>query len=164
MSQKPEAAPEKNVAVNRRARHDYHFLERFEAGIALEGSEVKSLRDSKVSLQEAYAVIEDGEAFIVNMHITPYEKAAHYIPDPRRKRKLLIHKSEIRKLAGKVEQKGLTLIPLRVYFVRGRAKLEIALARGKPRRDRREEIARRDAERDMQRERRAAERSGKQRA
>jgi SsrA-binding protein len=164
MSQKPEAAPEKNVAVNRRARHDYHFLERFEAGIALEGSEVKSLRDSKVSLQEAYAVIEGGEAFIVNMHITPYEKAAHYIPDPRRKRKLLIHKSEIRKLAGKVEQTGLTLVPLRVYFVRGRAKLEIALARGKPRRDRREEIARRDAERDMQRERRAAERSGKQRA
>ena len=164
MKQEPAATAEKNVAVNRRARHDYHFVERFEVGIALEGSEVKSLRDSKVSLQEAYAIIEHGEAFIVNMHITPYEKAGHYIPDPRRKRKLLMHKSEIRKLAGKVEQKGLTLIPLRVYFVRGKAKLEIALARGKPGRDRREEIARRDAERDMQRERRAAERSGKQRA
>jgi SsrA-binding protein len=161
MKERPEAVPEKNVAVNRRARHDYHFLERVEVGIALEGSEVKSLRDSKVSLQEAYAVIEDGEVFIVNMHITPYEKAGHYIPDPKRKRKLLMHKSEIRKLTGKVEQKGLTLIPLRVYFVKGRAKLELALARGKPGRDRREEIARRDAERDMQRERRAAERSGR---
>jgi SsrA-binding protein len=161
MKERPEAVPEKNVAVNRRARHDYHFLERVEVGIALEGSEVKSLRDSKVSLQEAYAVIEDGEVFIVNMHITPYEKAGHYIPDPKRKRKLLMHKSEIRKLTGKVEQKGLTLIPLRVYFVKGRAKIELALARGKPGRDRREEIARRDAERDMQRERRAAERSGR---
>ena len=164
MSEKPEAAPEKNVAVNRRARHDYHFLERHEVGIALEGSEVKSLRDGKVSLQEAYAVVEDGEVFIVNMHITPYEKGSHYLPDPKRRRKLLMHKSEIRRLAGKVEQKGLTLVPLRVYFVRGRAKLEIALARGKPGRDRREEIARRDAERDMQRERRAAERSGRQTA
>jgi SsrA-binding protein len=160
MTEKPEAAPEKNVVVNRRARHDYHFIERFEVGIALEGSEVKSLRDSKVSLQDAYAVIEGGEAFIVNMHITPYEKGSHYLPDPRRKRKLLMHKLEIRKLRGKVEQKGLTLIPLRVYFVRGRAKLELALARGKPGRDRREEITRRDMDRDLQRERRAAERAG----
>lgn len=160
MREKPEAAPEKNVVVNRRARHDYHFVERYEVGIALVGSEVKSLRDSKVSLQDAYAVIENGEIFIVNMHITPYEKGSHYLPEPKRKRKLLMHKSEIRKLRGKVEQKGLTLIPLRVYFVRGKVKLEIALARGKPGRDRREEIARRDMERDMQRERRAAERAG----
>ena len=160
MTGKPEAAQEKNVAVNRRARHDYHFVEKYEAGIALVGSEVKSLRDSKVSLQEAYAVVEDGEIFIVNMHITPYEKGSHYLPDPKRKRKLLMHKSEIRKLKGRVEQRGLTLIPLRVYFVRGKVKLEIALARGKPGRDRREEIARRDMERDMQRERRVAERSG----
>ena len=160
MNAKPEPAPEKNVVVNRRARHDYHFLERFETGIALEGSEVKSLRDSKVSLQDAYAVVEDSELFIVNMHIAPYEKGSHYLPDPRRKRKLLMHKSEIRRLEGKVLQKGLTLIPLRVYFVRGKAKMEIALARGKPGRDRRQEIARRDAERDMQRERRAAERAG----
>jgi SsrA-binding protein len=160
MKGEPEAAPEKNVAVNRRARHDYHFLEKYEVGIALVGSEVKSLRDSKVSLQDAYATVEDGEIYIVNMHITPYEKGSHFLPDPRRKRKLLMHKSEIRKLKGKVEQKGLTLVPLRVYFVRGKAKLEIALARGKPGRDRRQEIARRDAERDMQRERRAAERDG----
>jgi SsrA-binding protein len=156
MIESPEKAPEKNVVVNRRARHEYHFLERFEAGISLEGSEVKSLRENKVSLQDAYAVIENGEAYIVNMHISPYEKAGHYAPDPRRKRKLLMHKAQIRKLTGKVEQKGLTLIPLRVYFVRGRAKIEIALARGKPGRDRREEIARRDAERELRRERRAA--------
>ena len=160
MAGKPEAAPERNVVVNRRARHDYHFVERYEVGIALVGSEVKSLREGKVSLQESYAVVEDGEIFIVNMHITPYEKGSHFLPEPKRKRKLLMHRSEIRKLRGKVEQKGLTLIPLRVYFVRGKAKLEIALARGKPGRDRREEIARRDMERDMQRERRAAERAG----
>ena len=160
MNENPEAVPEKNVVVNRRARHEYHFVERYEVGIALVGSEVKSLRDSKVSLQDAYAVVEEGEIFIVNMHITPYEKGSHYLPDPRRKRKLLMHKSEINRLRVKVEQKGLTLIPLRVYFVRGRAKLEIALARGKPGRDRREEIARREMDRDMQRERRAAERAG----
>ena len=161
MSERPDGAQEKNVVVNRRARHDYHFLERYEVGIALVGSEVKSLRESKVSLQDAYAVVEEGEIYIVNMHITPYEKASHYLPDPKRRRKLLMHKSEIRKLRSKVEQKGLTLVPLRVYFVRGRAKLEIALARGKPGRDRREEIARRDMDRDMQRERRAAERAGR---
>lgn len=160
MADKPEAAPERNVVVNRRARHDYHFVERYEVGIALAGSEVKSLREGKVSLQEAYAVVEDGEIFIVNMHITPYEKGSHFLPEPKRKRKLLMHRSEIRRLRGRVEQKGLTLIPLRVYFVRGKAKLEIALARGKPGRDRREEIARRDMDRDMQRERRAAERAG----
>jgi SsrA-binding protein len=160
MAERPEAAPEKNVVVNRRARHDYHFVERYEVGIALVGSEVKSLRDGKVSLQDAYAVVEDGEIYILNMHITPYEKGSYYLPEPKRKRKLLMHKSEIKKLRGKVEQRGLTLIPLRVYFVRGKAKLEIALARGKPGRDRREEITRRDMERDIQRERRAAERSG----
>jgi len=152
MNAKPEPAPEKNVAVNRRARHEYHLLETYEAGVALEGSEVKSLRAGKVSLQDAYAAIEDGQAFILNMHISPYEKGSHYLPDPRRKRKLLMHKWEIRKLSGKVEQKGLTLIPLRVYFVRGRAKIELALAKGKPGRDRREEIARRDQEREMRRE------------
>jgi len=160
MKETPEAAPEKNVVVNRKARHDYHFIERYEVGIALAGSEVKSLRDSKVSLQDAYAVVEGGEIYIVNMHITPYEKGSHYLPEPRRKRKLLMHKSEINKLRTKVEQKGLTLVPLRVYFVRGRAKLEIALARGKPGRDRRDEIARRDMDRDLARERRAAEKGG----
>lgn len=153
MAGKKEAASgEKNVCVNRKARYDYFFISSFEAGIALAGSEVKSIRQGKVSLQDAYATIEDGEAYVLNMHVTPYEKAAHFVPDPRRPRKLLLHKAEIRRLVGRVSEKGLTLVPLRVYFVRGRVKLEIALARGKTKRDRREDIAKRDAEREMRRE------------
>jgi SsrA-binding protein len=144
--------PQKNVCVNRKARYDYFILNSFEAGVALEGSEVKSIRDGKVSLQDAFAVIEDGEGYVLNMHVTPYEKTAHFVPDPRRRRKLLLHKAEIRRLTGRVAEKGLTLIPLRVYFVRGRVKLEIAVARGKAKHDRREDIAKRDAERDMRRE------------
>jgi len=147
-----DAKDEKNVCVNRKARYDYFILSSFEAGIALAGSEVKSIREGKVSLQDAYAEIEDGEAYVVNVHVSPYEKAGHFAPDPRRKRKLLLHKAEIRRLAGRVAEKGLTLVPLRVYLVRGRVKLEIALARGKAKRDRREDIARRDAEREMRRE------------
>jgi len=146
------AADEKNVCVNRKARHDYFILSSFEAGVALVGSEVKSVREGRCSLQDAYAEIEDGEAFVVNVHISPYEKATHFVPDPRRRRKLLLHKAEIRRLSGRVAEKGLTLVPLRVYFVRGRVKLEIALARGKAKRDKREDIARRDAEREMRRE------------
>ena len=146
------AQDEKNVSVNRKARYDYFILSSFEAGIALVGSEVKSIREGKVSLQDSYAEIEDGEAYVNNVHISPYEKAAHFAPDPRRRRKLLLHKAEIRRLAGKVAEKGLTLVPLRVYFVKGRVKLEIALARGKAKRDRREDIARRDAEREIRRE------------
>jgi len=144
--------PQKNVCVNRKARYDYFILNSFEAGVALVGSEVKSIRDGKVSLQDAFAVIEGGEGYVLNMHVTPYEKAGHYAPDPRRRRKLLLHKAEIRRLTGRVAEKGLTLIPLRVYFVRGRVKLEIALARGKAKHDRREDIAKRDAEREMRRE------------
>jgi SsrA-binding protein len=144
--------PEKNVCVNRKARYDYFILGTFEAGIALVGSEVKSVRQGGVSLQDAYAVIEDGEAFVLNVHISPYEKAGRFVPDPKRTRKLLLHKAEIRRLMGKVAEKGLTLVPLRVYFVRGRVKLEIALARGKAKRDRREDIAKRDAERELRRE------------
>jgi SsrA-binding protein len=144
--------PQKNVCVNRKARYDYFILNSFEAGVALEGSEVKSIRDGKVSLQDAFAVIENGEGYVLNMHVTPYEKTAHFVPDPRRRRKLLLHKAEIRRLTGRVAEKGLTLIPLRVYFVRGRVKLEIAVARGKAKHDRREDIAKRDAERDMRRE------------
>jgi SsrA-binding protein len=144
--------PEKVVCINRKARYDYFILNTFEAGIALAGSEVKSVRQGNVSLQDAYAVIENGEAFAFNVHITPYDKAAHFAPDPKRTRKLLLHKAEIRRLMGKVAEKGLTLVPLRVYFVRGRVKLEIALARGKAKRDRREDIAKRDAERELRRE------------
>ena len=146
----PETS-EKNVYVNRKARHDYFLMDRFEAGIALVGCEVKSIRQGQVSLQDSYAVIEDGEAFIHNMHISPYEKSTHFVPDSKRTRKLLLHKSEIKRLTGKVAEKGLTLIPLRVYLVRGKAKVELALARGKPRRDKRQDIARRDAEREMRR-------------
>jgi SsrA-binding protein len=142
---------EKNVYVNRKARHDYFLMDKFEAGIALVGCEVKSVRQGQVSLQDSYAVIEEGEAFIHNMHISPYEKSTQFIPDSKRTRKLLLHKSEIKRLTGKVAEKGLTLIPLRVYLVRGRAKVEIALARGKPKRDKRQDIARRDAEREMRR-------------
>jgi SsrA-binding protein len=144
--------PEKNVCVNRKARYDYFILGSFEAGVALVGSEVKSIREGKVSLQDSYAAIEDGEAYVMNVHITPYEKAGHFAPDPKRRRKLLLHKAEIRRLIGRVAEKGLTLVPLRVYFLRGRVKMEIALARGKAKRDRREDIARRDAEREMRRE------------
>jgi SsrA-binding protein len=149
-SRSPESE-EKNVYVNRKARHDYFLMDRLEAGIALVGSEVKSVRQGKVSLQDSYATIEDGEAFLVNMHISPYEKSSHFLPDPKRRRKLLLNASEIRRLRGKVAEKGLTLVPLRVYLVRGRAKVEIALARGKPKRDKRQDIARRDAEREMRR-------------
>ena len=144
---------EKNICLNRKAKHDYFILGSFEAGIALTGSEIKSIRQGKVSLQDAYAVVEGEEAHILNMHISPYDKSAHFLPDPKRKRKLLLHKYEIKRLVGRVAEKGLTLIPLRVYLVRGRAKLEIAVARGKPKRDRRYEIAKRDAAREMRKER-----------
>jgi SsrA-binding protein len=146
----PESV-EKNVYVNRKARHDYFLMDRLEAGIALVGSEVKSIRQGKVSLQDSYAVIENGEAFILNMHISPYEKSTHFQPDPKRTRKLLLHKSQIKRLTGKVAEKGLTLVPLRIYMLRGRAKVELALARGKLKRDKRQDIAKRDAEREMRR-------------
>ena len=149
----PESG-ETNVYVNRKARHDYFLMDRMEAGIALVGSEVKSVRQGKVSLQDAYATIEGGEAFLVNMHISPYEKSSYFLPDPKRRRKLLLHRSEIRRLTGKVAEKGLTLVPLRVYLSRGRAKVELALARGKPKQDKRQDIAKRDAEREIRRRRR----------
>jgi SsrA-binding protein len=143
---------EKNVCVNRKARYDYFILSSLEVGIALAGCEVKSIREGNVSLQDAYALVEDEEAYLLNMHVTPYEKSGHFVPDPRRRRKLLLHKAEIRRLIGRATEKGLTLVPLRVYIVRGKVKLELALARGKAKRDRREEIAKRDAEREIRRE------------
>jgi SsrA-binding protein len=149
---KEAADAEKNVCINRKARYDYFILSSFEAGIALAGCEVKSIRQGNVSLQDAYAMIEDEEAYVLNVHITTYEKSTHFVPDPRRRRKLLLRKAEIRRLMGRVTEKGLTLVPLRVYIVRGKVKLEIALARGKAKRDRRDEIAKRDAEMEMRRE------------
>lgn len=144
--------PIKVVAENRKARHDYFIDETYEAGIALVGTEVKSLRLGKVSLRDSYAVVQNGEVFLHNMHISPYEKGNRFNHDPKRSRKLLLHKQEIKRLLGKTQQRGYTLIPLRVYFKRGKAKVELALARGKKLHDKREEIARRDAQRELARE------------
>jgi len=142
----------KNIADNRKARHDYHILSRIEAGIALAGTEVKSLRAGKASLADAYAWFEGGEAFLVNLHISPYDPASRFNHDPLRKRKLLLHRAEIRRLRVQVEQKGLTLVPLRLYFnPAGLAKVELAVAKGKKAHDKRDTVAERDARREMAR-------------
>jgi SsrA-binding protein len=144
-------APERTVLTNRRARHEYHIEETWEAGLVLTGTEVKSLRAGKASLQDAYARVQGGEVWLVNMHINPYEQGGVFNHDPMRPRKLLLRAEEIRRLLGKVQQKGYTLVPIRVYFRRGYAKVDLALARGKKLYDRREDIARRDAERQIAR-------------
>ena len=142
----------KIIARNKKAYHDYHIEDTFEAGIVLMGSEIKSIRANKVSLRDGFVQERAGELWLMNVHIATYDQAGIFgHSDPLRPRKLLLHKSEIKRLTGKVAEKGLTLIPLRVYLVRGRAKVEIALARGKPKRDKRQDIARRDAEREMRR-------------
>lgn len=139
---------EKTVVSNRKARHDYHLLDRFEAGLVLLGSEVKSLREGKASLQDSFASIENGEVWLHNMHVSPYQQASHWNHEPRRNRKLLLHAAEIRRLIGKVQERGFTLIPLRVYFSRGRAKVELALAKGKKTYDKRVDIRERDLRRE----------------
>jgi SsrA-binding protein len=141
----------KIVAQNRKARHDYDILEAFETGIALQGTEVKSLREGKANLKDCYARIKNGEVFLYNLHISPYEKGNIYNHDPLRVRKLLLHRKEIRKLSGKVEEKGLTLVALKVYFKKGKAKVELGLARGKKMYDKREDIAKRDMQRELSR-------------
>jgi SsrA-binding protein len=141
-----------DVATNRRARHRYEFVETMEAGIELLGTEVKALREGKAQLADAYAAIEDGEVWLRNMHIPPYAPAADDNHDPERPRKLLLHRDEIERLIGRSQRKGLTLIPTRVYFKGPRAKVELALARGKDQRDRRREIQDRDVRRDVERE------------
>jgi SsrA-binding protein len=141
----------KDVAVNRRALHDYEILERIEAGIALTGSEIKSVREGKVSLQEAYARPERGQLWLQGVHIAQYEPAAQFGHEPRRPRRLLLHKAQIRELAREVEQRGLTIIPLRLYLKDGLAKVEIAVARGRKQYDKREVIAKREANREMER-------------
>ena len=145
------AEAERTVVANRRARHDYHLEETYEAGIQLVGSEVKSLREGRASLQDAYAKVRGGEVWLVNMHIALYPQAGPFNHDPLRARKLLLHKAEIRRLVGKVKERGYTLVPLRVYFRRGLAKVELALARGKKQYDKREDLARREAERQVAR-------------
>ena len=141
-----------DVATNRRARHKFEVVERFEAGIQLQGSEVKSLREGKAQLSDAYAVVERGEVWLRNMHIPPYGPASSNNHEPDRTRKLLMHRHEIERLVGKTAQRGLTLIPTRVYFKGPRAKVELGLARGKEGRDRRREIAERDMRREVERD------------
>lgn len=141
----------KVVTDNRKARHDYFIEETYEAGMALTGTEVKSLRAGKANLKDSYAQVENGEMFLFNMHISPYEQGNRYNVDPVRTRKLLLHKGEINRLFGKVKQQGLTLVPLKVYFKRGRAKIELALARGKKQYDKREALAEKDARREVER-------------
>ena len=145
------AKGEKPIAENRKARRDYQFLERFEAGLALTGSEVKSLREGRASLQQAYADVREGEAWLIGAHIDTYEQAGIANHEPDRDRKLLLHRREIDSLYGKVREKGLTLVPVRLYFKNGRAKVEVALARGKDVRDKRRDIAKREADRQIER-------------
>lgn len=142
---------EKVVARNRRARHEYFILETIEAGIALQGSEIKSVRAGQISLAEAYVRIDGSEAWLEDAHIAPYEQASIYNHEPRRPRKLLLHSSEIRRLWNSVRQKGVTIIPLSVYLKDGRAKVEIATAKGKKLYDKRAEIAKRDSRREIER-------------
>lgn len=142
----------RKIAVrNRRARHEYHVLETIEAGLVLQGTEVKSLRDGRANLQDAFARFEGGELWLHGMHVSPYEQGNRFNHDPLRPRKLLLHRQELRRLVGRVEQKGLTLVPLDVYFRRGIAKVTLALVRGKQLHDKREDLKRRDAEREMER-------------
>ncbi len=141
----------KVVTNNRRARYNYHIEETMETGIVLQGTEVKSLRLGKVNIQESFARIKDGEAFLHGMHISPYEQGNRFNHDPLRVRKLLLHKREINKLMGKIRDKGYTLVPLRLYFKGGKCKVELALARGKQLHDKRETAARRDAAKRVER-------------
>jgi SsrA-binding protein len=141
----------KPIAENRRARHEYHLLEKLEAGIALTGTEVKSLRDGHVTLQRAYADVRGEEVYLVGAHIAEYAQGNLANHDPDRDRKLLLHRREIASLIGKVQERGLTLVPTRLYFKNGRVKVELALARGKEARDKRRDLADRDAKRQIER-------------
>jgi len=142
---------ERLIVDNRRARHDYHLLDRVEAGLVLTGTEVKSLRDGRASLQQAFAEVRGNEAWLVGAHISVYDQGNRENHDPDRDRKLLLRRQEIDSLAGKVRERGLTLVPTKLYFRGGRAKVELALARGKELRDKRRDLAKREAQRDMER-------------
>ena len=139
------------IARNRRARHDYQILDSWEAGIVLTGTEVKSLREGKANLSDAYGVVKDGELWLLNLHISPYEQGNQFNHDPTRTRKLLLHKREIRRMIGAVERQGLTLVPLELYFKKGRAKVAMALGKGKKQHDKRADERKREDERDMAR-------------
>ncbi|MDE3090442.1 MAG: SsrA-binding protein SmpB [Chloroflexota bacterium] len=141
----------KVLASNRKAYHDYHIEETHEAGVVLTGTEIKSVRAGSVNLRDSYAQVRNGEMWLMNVHIAPYEPASRQNPDPYRDRKLLMHRKEILRLFGRVQEKGLTLIPLRMYLKKNKAKVEIGLARGKKQYDKREAIAKRDSAREIQR-------------
>ena len=150
--QEPKArSGDRVVARNRRARHEYHVLQTWEAGLVLQGTEVKSLRDGKATLADAYARMDGGELWLYNMHVSPYEAGNRFNHDPLRRRKLLMHRSELRRLVGEVEQKGLTLVPLDVHFSGGVAKVDLALVRGKKLHDKRDTLRERAVARDMER-------------
>jgi len=141
----------KIVTVNKKARHDFFLEDEMEAGLVLRGTEVKSLRQGRVNLKDSYARIKNGEVYLYQMHISPYPFAFYNNHDPERPRKLLLHKQEIKRLYGKINEKGYSLVPLKVYFIRGKAKVTIALAKGKRKYDKREEIKRKDAKRELDR-------------
>jgi SsrA-binding protein len=151
MSPRASAAGQRTVATNRRALRDYEILERLEAGIALTGSEVKSLRGGKGSLTESFARVRDGEVWLENMHIPPYEQGERRRYDPLRARKLLLHRGEIARLIGKSAERGLSLVPMRVYFAHGLAKVELGLGRGKREYEKRQSVAEREAQREIER-------------
>ena len=150
----------RRIASNRRARHEYEILDTLEAGIALRGPEVKSLRTGRANLSDSYATLRGGEVFLRNLHISPYQEAGRENLEPTRERKLLLHRHEIHRLRSKVSEKGLTLIPLALYWKDGRAKVELAVARGKRRYDKREAIRRREQDREVQRAARQRGRRG----
>jgi SsrA-binding protein len=152
MSEKEKEPGVQTIVRNRKARYEYEVLETWEAGLVLQGTEVKSLRAGKANLQDSFARIDRGEMWLHNLHISPYEQGNRFNHDPLRVRKLLLHRQELRKLVGKVEQKGLTLVPLDLHFRRGVAKATIALVRGKKLHDKREDIKKRDAQRELERE------------
>jgi SsrA-binding protein len=156
---RPNSQQSDVIASNRKASFDYEILETFEAGIALLGPEVKSLREGRANLADAYATVRRGEVLLMHLHISPYAQAGRDNPDPRRDRRLLLHRAEIRRLTGKVAERGFTLIPLRLYWKDGRAKVELGLARGKRRHDKREAIRRRESDRELARATRAKQRS-----
>jgi len=142
----------KVVATNRKAKHEYFLLESFEAGLALQGSEIKSIRAGRVSLAQAYVAVKNGEAWLLNAHIAPYDEASRFNHDPLRPRKLLLRRTEIRKLEQEIKLKGVTIVPLRIYLKGGLAKVEISVAKGKKLHDKRAAIAKRDSEREIQRQ------------
>lgn len=151
MADTEEKKEREPIARNRRARHDYQILDTWEAGIVLTGSEVKSLRDGKANISDAYGIVNNGEVHLLNLHISPYEKASHFNHEPTRTRKLLLHRREIRKMIGAVERQGLTLVPLELYFKKGMVKVALGLGRGKKLYDKRADEKKRDDDREMQR-------------